>query len=141
MVTSRLYAAVTGTLTGYQFGASGYVGGSATDAMNWVWNPTYDYSSGTNNFSNWLMDGPVQGPLGSDFSNFIQFAYNYTNAPTPSFTSGVSYAGLDTYIDYQDPMVSSSITPIGVAGPVPGSGIAGLAALALAGLYVRTRRA
>ena len=44
-----------------------------------------------------------------------------------------------------DPIDSTSLqiteTMVGAPGPVPGAGLAGLAALGLAGLYVRTRRA
>jgi hypothetical protein len=38
-------------------------------------------------------------------------------------------------------LVIALVPPVAAPGPVPGAGLAGLAALALAGLYMRTRRA
>ena len=95
------YNAVTGTLSGGPYG---------TDSINWVWDAN-NYSTGPNNFSNFLMDGSGANEVGS-WSNFIQFAYNYSGAPTLSFTSGVSYGSFDNYVNYNDPLVSGSISSI-----------------------------
>ncbi len=144
--------AVTGTLTGYQFGSYGNVGGGATDSINWVWADGQNYSTGAGNYSTFLMDGPGSGYANTDsYSNWIQLSYNYNTAPALSFTSGVSVYGTDNYLDYNDPLVSGSIGAddfkdslrgaiISSPGPVPGAGLAGLAALALAALYSSTRR-
>jgi hypothetical protein len=95
------YNAVTGTLSGGPYG---------TDSINWVWD-AQNYSTGSNNFSNFLMDGSGANEVGT-WSNFIQFAYNYSGAPTLSFTSGVSYGSFDNYVNYNDPLVSGSISAV-----------------------------
>jgi hypothetical protein len=97
---------VTGTLTGYQFGTAGYVGGSATDSINWVWD-NVNHSTGAQNYSTFLMDG-----TDLDYWHWIQFAYNYSAAPTLSFTSGVSVFGTDNFVNYNDPMVSGTISAV-----------------------------
>ena len=120
---------VTGTLTGYQFGTTGYVG-TGSDAINWVWDG-YNYSTGAGHYSNFLMDGSP-GSYG-DFYNWIQFAYDYSAAPVLTFTSGVSSTSqgiTDNYINYLDPMVSGSIG--GSTIPEPSS--LALIALSLGGL-------
>jgi hypothetical protein len=109
--------AVTGTLNGYQFGTNGYLG-SGSDSINWVWSNGANFSSGADNYSTFLMDGPGSGYSNSGiYSNWIQFAYNYSGAPNLTFTSGVSYGAYDNYVDYQDPLVSGSIGAV----PEPGS--------------------
>lgn len=119
------YHAVTGTLVG---GTNSY-----NSVMSWVWNPTSNFSTGANNFSNWLMDGTQ----GGGFTKYIQFAYNYTNAPVLAFTSGVSYGGKDNYINYSDAMVSGSIAAV----PEPETYALMLAGLGLMGAVARRRSA
>ena len=119
------YHAVTGTLLG---GTNSY-----NSAISWVWYAGNNCSTGTNNFSSWLMDGTNVG----DFSHFIQFAYNYTNAPVLAFTSGVSINGFDNYVNYTDPMVSGSIASV----PEPETYALMLAGLGLMGAVARRRSA
>jgi hypothetical protein len=104
-----LVQGVTGILSGYQYGIGGYQG-AGSDSIGWVWLNGANFSTGTDNYSTFLMDGND-----SDFSHWIQFAYNYSGAPTLEFTSGVSVYSTDNYVDYVDPMVSGSIG----AGTVP----------------------
>jgi hypothetical protein len=99
--------AVTGTLTGYQYGTSGYVG-SGSESIEWVQYPGFNYSTGAGNFSTFLLDGPESGK----FYNWIQFAYNYSAAPVLTFTSGVSIFGTDNYVNYIDPPAYGSISPV-----------------------------
>ncbi len=56
----------------------------------------------------------------------------------PTFLPGV-YQGLDYFNNFAAATVTISV--VGAPGPVPGAGLAGLAALALASLYARRRRA
>jgi hypothetical protein len=98
--------AVTGTLTGYQYGTSGFVG-SGSVSINWVQFPGFNYSTGAGNFSTFLLDGPE-----SEEFNWIQFAYNYSAAPVLTFTSGASFLGFDNYVNYTDAPVQFSITPV-----------------------------
>lgn len=119
------YSAVNGTLTG---GTNGY-----NSAITWVWSLGSNYSSGTNNFSSFLMDGSEAG----GWSNFIQFAYNYSSAPVLSFTSGVSSGGFDNYVNYIDPMVRGSIAAV----PEPETYAMLLAGLGLMGVVARRRKA
>jgi hypothetical protein len=114
---------VTGTLSG---------GGYGTDTISWVWELGSNYSSGANNFSTWLMDGTGY----SDYSHFIQFAYNYSGAPHLTFTSGVSADGTDNYINYGDPMISGTI-----GAPEPATwALMGLGFAALGFAGARSRR-
>lgn len=119
------YHAVTGTLLG---GTNSY-----NSAISWVWTVGTNWSTGTNNFSSWLMDGSY----GGGYSHYIQFAYNYTNAPVLAFTSGVSLRGFDNYINYTDPMVSGSIGAV----PEPETYALMLAGLGLMGAVARRRSA
>jgi hypothetical protein len=124
---------VNGNLTGYQYGTTGYVG-TGSDVIDAVYALNTNYSSGPPIYGNFLLDGPSDG---SSSYNFIQFTYDYTNAPTLVFadpSSGIF--GTGNYINYQDAFVSGSI------GAVPESttwimlliGFAGL------GLYARFGR-
>lgn len=113
------FDAVTGTLTGGPYG---------TDSINWVWSGN-NFSTGADNFSNWLMDGSNVG-----YTYYIQFAYNYADAPTLNFTSGVSYNGDDNYINYSDPLVSGNISSV----PEPAS--MALLGVGMIGTAVMARR-
>jgi hypothetical protein len=127
---------VTGTLAGGPYGV---------DSINWVWDFGNNFSSGTDNYSTFLMDGPGSGynagcggSIGCAYSNFIQFAYNYSAAPVLTFTSGVSVYSTDNYVNYVDPMVSGSISAV----PEPASWammLLGFAGLGFAG-YRRAKK-
>src|SRR5690349_6307287 len=90
-MTSSSITGVEGTLIGYRYGTLGYVGGSATDAISWIWALGGNYSSTTNTFSNFLADGTDS----SNYSNFIGFEYTYasgnpTLVPAVASTSSAS---------------------------------------------------
>ena len=127
--------AVTGILTGYQLNTYGYLG-TGSDTISWVWDASKNDAGVPGDISgNWLMDGYNDGSYVWDGSwfNFIGFSYDYTNAPnlilsdSPALGSGTTGNG----INYSDPLVSGSITPI----PEPssfwllGSGLVGLAGM------------
>ncbi len=118
---------VNGILTGYQYGTFGYQG-SGSDTINWIWSNGDNYSSGAGNYSTYLMDGPGSGYTSASYSNWIEFAYNYSSAPILTFTAGASGDGYDNFIDYVDPMVSGNIgaTPLPAALPLFASGLGGL---------------
>jgi hypothetical protein len=117
------YTGVDGTLSGGSYG---------TESINWIWS-TNNFSSGTDNFSNWLMGS----------GHYIQLAYNYSNPAQLTFTSGISYSGTDNYINYSDAFVSGTI---GNPSAVPEASnlamlLAGLGAMGLAARRQRARNA
>ena len=120
---------VTGLLSGGPYGSV---------PITWVWNNGSNYSSGANNYSTFLMDGPSPGGyVSAPYNNFIQLAYNYSAAPTLSFTSGVSLGGFDNYITYTDPLVSGRIGAV----PEPQSWMMLIAGFGLVGAAARRRTA
>jgi len=118
--------AVTGTLYGYQFGTYGYVGGTASDAISWVWFVGQNYATASY-FGNFLMDGTDS----HNYSNWITFTYDYTNAPLLAFVGiGTAYSGNpdSNNVISTDLMTSGSIsqTPLPAAFWMVGSALAGL---------------
>ena len=92
------YVSVTGTLSGGNYG---------NESFGYIWD-TYNWSSGANNYSEWLMS--------SDSNFYIQLAINYANPNQLAFTTGVSYQGDDNFINYSDSMVSGSISAVPESG-------------------------
>jgi hypothetical protein len=135
--------AITGTLTGYQDGTSGYAG-SGSDSISWVWYSGSNYATASGDiFGTYLMDGPANSGYGGDgYHNWIDFTYDYTNAPTLVFDNnsddlgGYVPNGVNGGESYNDPLVSGSlITTQDAATPEPssllllGSGLVGLAVM------------
>ena len=128
--------AVTGILTGYQYGTIGYAG-SGSDVIDWVWEEGFNYSTTPDVFSTWLMDGPVDDY--SAFTNYIGFTYNYSGAPSLTFDSNPA-DGYPGYVNNAingngdfDPLVSgsigSSVTPEPGTFLLLGSGLLGFAGM------------
>jgi hypothetical protein len=127
---------VSGTLTGYQYGTAGYVG-TGSDTIDAVLALNTNYSSGPPIYGNFLLDGPSDGSNGF---NFIQFTYDYSNAPILIFAdSGAGIFGTGNYIDYQDPLVSGQIGAVG-AVPELSTWFMLLIGFAGLGLYARSRK-
>lgn len=112
---------VSGTLYGYQPGTIGYVGGTASDPISWIYYPgNNEVSSGGEVSGNFLMDGTDN----SNTYNWIDFTYDYTNAPdlafatdaTLSYNSSYPADGIDGNSYPSDDFVSGSIIQ---ASPVP----------------------
>lgn len=96
------FTGVNGTLTG---------GGYGTDAINWIWDDI-NYSTGSNNLSNFLMDGTGTPGVGGSYAWFVQLAVNYSNPSNLTFTHGASYGGTDNYVEYSDAFVSGTISAV-----------------------------
>jgi len=125
---------VSGMLSGYQVGTTGYQG-SGSDSIDWVWGPIgTNYSPGNGDvFATWLLDGTP-----SNWFNFIGFEYDYTNAPVLITANNPFVDNSSFEIDDSDALVSGTIyyaystsaTPEPGTWLLIGSGMLGLLGLA-----------
>jgi len=112
-------------------------------------------SSGATNISGWTdmsyypasALGGLQTPGGTPLTNDAYFfnpslvSQQYSGTEeNPVFGAG-NYSGTEGFSGDAATLTFTVVPPNGAPGPVPGAGLAGLVALALAGLYTRTRRA
>ena len=135
--------------------ASGGDGHTLVPISNFVWNgstlPAYAPPAPWTDMSYYLAS--VGGGLSTPAP-----AYSFFPSPTTQLFSGslsapvfpiptsisnlLVYTGTEFNTSSNDAKLTIALAPVvGAPGPVPGAGLAGLAALALAGLYTRTRRA
>ena len=105
--------AVSGSLTGYTLGTAGYVGGSASESISWVYDSTFDYSSAPL-ASNWLLDAS-SASFDPTINNSLLFTIDFTNTSAPVFTSGAFDNGINTLSSNADFLVSGTVTAV----PVP----------------------
>jgi hypothetical protein len=120
---------VNGVLTGYQVADPNY-SPLFSDTISTVnSNTTFPDLTAPGALGTYLFDGPE-----SNFSHLIVFAYDYSGAPTLAFTSVFDSSGLANsvdFVDFLDPLVSGSISPV-AATPLPSTwtmlllGLAGL---------------
>ena len=101
---------VSGTLKGYQYGTTGYIG-TGSDPISWVWyqGTNFDSNSPTT-FGTFLMDGTGPATIGV-YSNFITFDYNYANPNHLTFDIGpdiLSATNGGNNVIYSDPLVSGT---------------------------------
>ena len=98
-----------------------------TDVV-WQNYPTYGGGFSLYNPTTGFQDYSVLGPQA------------YTGLETAPIFGNGSYTGTEGFTNAAA-TYTLTVGAVGAPGPVPGAGLAGLAALALAGLYTRTRRA
>lgn len=126
------YSAVNGQLFGYQ---NGVYTGAVSTPINWVWD-TSNRSTGSNNFSNWLMGpGPQQ-----TYDTWIKLAYNYADPSNLTFTSGVSEGGTDNTINYGDAFVRGSFGLVEAPVPEPSTWAMMLFGFGAVGFGMRRRK-
>ncbi|MGH9563143.1 MAG: PEP-CTERM sorting domain-containing protein [Terracidiphilus sp.] len=128
---------VSGTLYGYSPDTYGYVGGAATDPISWIYNVGTNDATGANAGGNYLMD---TGSCNNGYCNWVDFTYDYTNAPDITFDlsaelgdPGYPPDGTD-YTTSAETFVSGSITPLN--SPVPEPSPLSLLSLAAAALGI-----
>ena len=117
-----------GVLTGYSLGTVGYVGGSASESINWIQDTTFNYSAAPL-ASNFLLDA-ASVPFDPSINNSLLFTIDFTNTSAPVFYSplDVTYNGINSGSSISDALVSGTVNPV----PVPAavwlfaSGFAGM---------------
>lgn len=118
---------VNGVLSGYQDDVHGYTGVGST-LISWLWLGGADYNPSPTQVATFLMNGTAVPMI---FSNWISFAYDLSTAPNITLAPGGPEFGFTINVDYNDPMVTGSLSVI----PLPPSillllgGLAGMAAL------------
>jgi hypothetical protein len=98
------FTAVNGWMSG---------GGYGTD-MFYNFKSSQDYSEGSHNFSNFLLDNRPSSQ--DNFTYFILLAVDYSDPGQLVFTSGESINGRDNSINWFDPMISGTISLVPEAG-------------------------
>ena len=112
--------AVEGQLTG---------GSYINDHISWIWNPDFNFSGAPATMGgNFLMDGTDA----NHFGNFVTFTWNFSAAPTLTFSN----AGYGNAIGYTDMSTGGTISAVPEPSIVYLLGL-GLAALA----FVKRRKA
>ena len=123
---------VDGILYGYGYfgrtGASYTYNATRSSVISWVWNGGSDYAAGASIYGTYLMSGTNTGNYGS----FIQFGYDFSNAPNLNFTSTGSFPNT----------VNNTVafTGGGIVGGVPEPATWLLFILGFAGIGIMLRR-
>ena len=124
-------ASVTGTLTGYQEGITGYTGVGST-IIDWVWFGGLDFNPLPTQVATFLMDGVDL----SQYSNWISFAYDLSAAPALLLAPGGTGFGFAINVDYSDPMTEGSLSSV----PIPPAMVLLLSGIAGIGVIGRSRK-
>jgi hypothetical protein len=122
---------IGGLVTGKQYTLSFYFAGAQEINASGATTEQLQVSLGDQVFNTETLNTPNAG-----FSPWRQESFTFTYDGAGDVLSFLATGnGVPPYALINDP------TLVGAPGPVPGAGVAGLAALALIGLYARTRRA
>ncbi|MFY9655195.1 MAG: hypothetical protein WAK01_01210 [Methylocystis sp.] len=129
---------ISSNLNGYFDQIYGYNDGSSSQQYSY----TQYYNQGaTNTVNNYASNFVNTTNLTIPASITTPFSYNVQPGDSQSATVSFSTTVNATGALLVNTFATANITNVSAPGPVPGAGLAGMAALALAGLFVRTRRA
>jgi hypothetical protein len=122
---------VDGILYGYGYfgrtGSSYNYNPAASSVISWVWAGGADFAGGADVYGTYLMSGTNTANYGS----FIQFGYDFSNAPALDFTTG----GFPNSVNY-----TAAFTGGGLVGGVPEPATWLLFILGFAGIGIMLRR-